>query len=229
MAQKSIWEHVPALKQLNEDIKTAIKEIHDEFGQHSLVVLDQNPSLERRLTIWSQAQILLVSTLKDGLCLPPLEFASVKKSMGTFQSSGMVLSEFSGSSSSFNGFHEFNPFDQQDFCRALDTCLSLSSKKKEILMRKAYKYCCQFKFDNWVDHFLKELNDSYNPNNFEARYVYLGLSTLDCMTRKDQVSKQPNTKIPQDLKATKFYEEFISSTRSLILINHEALPCKQYG
>jgi len=132
------------MKQLQMDLKVLIKEIHDEFGQHSLVVSDQNPSLERRLTVWSQAQILLVSTLKDGLCLPPLEFATVKKLMGDLQNSSMILSEFSGCSSAFNGFHEFNPFNQQDFCKALDTCLNLSRKKKEILMRKAYKYCCQF-------------------------------------------------------------------------------------
>jgi hypothetical protein len=49
-------------------------------------------------------------------------------------------------------------------------------------MRKAYKYCSQFKFHNWVDHFLKEMKDSYNPNtHLEARYVYLGLSTVDCL------------------------------------------------
>jgi trehalose-6-phosphate synthase len=170
------------MKQLQADIKDVIKEIHAEFGQHSLVVSDQNPSLERRLVIWSQAQILLVSTLKDGLCLPPLEFATVKKLMEQFDNAGMILSEFCGSSSAFNGFHEFNPFDPQDFCRALDTCLSQSGKKKEILMQKAYKYCRQFKFHSWVDHFLKEMKDSYNPNkHLEARYVYLGLSTVDVM------------------------------------------------
>jgi len=102
--------------------------------------------------------------------------------MGDLHNSSMILSEFSGCSNAFNGFHEFNPFNQQDFCKALDTCLNLSRKKKEILMQKAYKYCCQFKFNGWVDHFLKELKDSYNPDNYlEARYVYLGLSTVDCM------------------------------------------------
>jgi trehalose-6-phosphate synthase len=99
------------MQQLDIEIKALIKEIQEEFGYHSLVVLDQNPSLERRLTIWSQAQILLVSTLKDGLCLPPLEFATVKKLTGEFENSGMILSEFSGCSSAFSGFHEFNPHD----------------------------------------------------------------------------------------------------------------------
>ena len=218
------------MKQLQMDLKVLIKEIHDEFGLHSLVVSDQNPSLERRLTVWSQAQILLVSTLKDGLCLPPLEFATVKKLMGDLHNSSMILSEFSGCSSAFNGFHEFNPFNQQDFCKALDTCLNLSRKKKEILMSKAYKYCCQFKFNGWVDHFLKELKDSYNPSkHLEARYVYLGLSTVDCLKANQQVSKSPHTKLPQLLNLTNFNTDFLHSNRSLIIINHEALPCKQYG
>ena len=42
------------MKELEMDIKNLIKEIHDEFGQHSLVVMDSNPSLEKRLAIWSQ-------------------------------------------------------------------------------------------------------------------------------------------------------------------------------
>ena len=127
------------MKELQADIKQVIKEIHYEFGQHSLVMMETNPSLEKRLAIWSQTQILLVSTLKDGLCLPPLEFATVKKLNGEYETSGMILSEFSGCSSAFNGFHSYNPFDSHAFGKALDTCLSQSSKKKSAMMRKAYK------------------------------------------------------------------------------------------
>jgi trehalose-6-phosphate synthase len=78
---------------------------------------------------------LLVSTLKDGLCLPPLEFVTVKSLQGDFENSGMILSEFSGSSNAFSGFHSFNPFDQQEFCKALDTCLNMTGENKSQMMR----------------------------------------------------------------------------------------------
>jgi hypothetical protein len=51
--QQSIVESITLMKQLQMDLTVLIKEIHAEFGPHSLVVSDQNPSLERRLTVWS--------------------------------------------------------------------------------------------------------------------------------------------------------------------------------
>jgi hypothetical protein len=96
-------------------------------------------------------------------------------------------------------------------------------------MQKAYKYCRQFKFHSWVDHFLNEMKDSYNPKkHLEARYVYLGLSTVDVMMANQQVSKNLSLKLPQLLNLTNFNQDFLHSTRSLIIVNHEALPYKQF-
>lgn len=74
------------------------------------------------------------------------------------------------------------------------------------------------------------MKDSYNPSkHIEARYVYLGLSTVDVMKANQQVSKSPSAKLPQLLNLTNFNQDFLHSTRSLIIVNHEALPCKQFG
>lgn len=83
-------------------------------------MMDSNPPLPVRLAIWSLTQILLVSTLKDGLCLPPLEFVTVKHHLRDFENSGMVLSEFAGCSDAFSGFHSFNAFVLQDLMNTLD-------------------------------------------------------------------------------------------------------------
>jgi trehalose-6-phosphate synthase len=171
-------DEIQTLKQLQDEIVKITKEIHQEFGAHCLILMEENPTLAKRLAIWSQTQILLVSTLKDGLCLPPLEFTTVKKLMRDFENSGMVLSEFSGSSQSFSGFHSFNSFVLQDLMQALDTSLSTPPEKKAEMMKLAYKYSSARSFKSWVENFLKDLKQAYSPEQTaQSRFVYLGLST----------------------------------------------------
>lgn len=142
---------------MTDEVKKIAAEIHNEFGSHCLILQEGNPPLAKRLAIWSQTQILLVSTLKDGLCLPPLEYVTVKKIMKAFSDSSMILSEFSGCSHAFSGFHSFNAFDLNEFTTSLDTCLSSSSQKKEEMMKRAYKFCSHRTFYSWVENFLKDL------------------------------------------------------------------------
>ena len=40
-----------------------------EFGENSLKFEESNPPLEKRLAFWSNADIILCSSLKDGLCI----------------------------------------------------------------------------------------------------------------------------------------------------------------
>ena len=35
--------------------------------------------MECRMALWTVTNILLITTLRDGQCLPPLEFITVKK------------------------------------------------------------------------------------------------------------------------------------------------------
>jgi trehalose-6-phosphate synthase len=67
------------------------------------------------LALWTISNILLVSNLKDGLCLPPLEFTIIKKFTNKFDDSLMLISEFSGANRAFTGFLEFNPFNVRTF------------------------------------------------------------------------------------------------------------------
>lgn len=113
--------------------------------------------MAKRLAVWSQSQILLIATLKDGLCLPPLEFVTVKKILNDFHNSSMILSEYSGCSNAFSGFHNFNSFNLLDICQSLDAALSTTSEKKAEMMAKAYNYSSRRTFKKWVDSFLKDL------------------------------------------------------------------------
>jgi trehalose-6-phosphate synthase len=106
---------VPILKELFDEVNKITKQIHADFGSECLLVMHDDLPLSKRLAIWSQCNILLSSTLKDGLSLPPLEYVTVKSIMGDFKNSQMMLSEYGGCTYSFSGFYSFNSFDLSDF------------------------------------------------------------------------------------------------------------------
>jgi trehalose-6-phosphate synthase len=37
--------------------------------------------MEQRIALWAMTNVLLITTLRDGQCLPPLEFITVKKEL----------------------------------------------------------------------------------------------------------------------------------------------------
>ena len=76
-----------------------------------------------RLALWSKANVLFVSTLKDGLYLTCFEYIMVKNLLNDFENSAMILSEFTGSNSQFAGFYSFNPFWLKSTVLALEKCL----------------------------------------------------------------------------------------------------------
>jgi len=54
---------------IRKEILSIRDEIHKEFGTHCLKLDESNPSLEKRLALWSQTDILLCGSLKEGLCI----------------------------------------------------------------------------------------------------------------------------------------------------------------
>jgi hypothetical protein len=135
----------------------------------------------------------------------------------------MVISEYAGCSNAFSGFHNFNTFDLLDICKALDTALSTPHDKKAEMMAKAYKYSSNRSFKKWVESFLYHMKQMYNPTStVAARYIYLGLRTDSSFLTTHKVIATP-----LDIEACA--AKFGKCHRCLILIDHEALPRKQFG
>jgi len=56
-------------KNIRQEILAIKDSIHREFGHNCLKFEESNPSLEKRLALWSQTDIILCSSLKEGLCI----------------------------------------------------------------------------------------------------------------------------------------------------------------
>jgi hypothetical protein len=54
---------------MREKIWTIVNEIHASFGKGCLIYQESNPTLEKRLSLWSESNIIACGSLKDGLCI----------------------------------------------------------------------------------------------------------------------------------------------------------------
>ncbi len=67
--------------QTRSEIQALVKEIEDEFGKSAIHYQEQDLLMEQRIALWAVTNVLLITTLRDGQCLPPLEFITVKKEL----------------------------------------------------------------------------------------------------------------------------------------------------
>ena len=112
-------------------------EIHREFGTQCLLLQESNPPLEKRLALWSSADIILCSSLKDGLCIPVLEYVKCRMMQGKLRTSTMICSEFAGCNEAMRGVLTYNPFSATAFLETMDKALSLTADEKEENMKLA--------------------------------------------------------------------------------------------
>ena len=148
-------------------------EIHAEFGPECLIFEESNPSLEKRLSLWSHSDIILCSSLKDGLCIQVLEYVVCRRIQNKFKDSIMICSEFAGCNEAMRGVIKYNPFSLTGFVEALDHGLSLQESEREENMKLAYNYIERNSVSKWTEEFLKDLKLAYNP--VQSNY-YLGLN-----------------------------------------------------
>ena len=125
--------------------------------------LEQDLDTEQRIAVQSVANILLITTLRDGQCLPPLEFITVKKLLGTTSKAAVILSEFSGCNRALGGVLKINPFNVDEIAKALDIAINMSHQEKEQRMKIAANYIGKNSTYKWAEAFLKDLKRSHQP------------------------------------------------------------------
>ena len=118
LARKNIKEKVLFLQILvshglnNESIRVKQEiykiqsEINQEANETALEVVEQDLTNEERYAYMRISFGLIISSIKDGLCLQPFEYLIIKKDMPQ----GIILSEFTGVSTALNSPRKVNPF-----------------------------------------------------------------------------------------------------------------------
>lgn len=158
---------------MREKIWKIVNEIHSSFGKNCLIYQESNPPLEKRLSLWTETDIIACGSLKDGLCIQILEYVVCRKMANKFSESAMICSEFAGCNEAMRGVLKYNPFSLTGFEEMLDRALSMSPETKSQNMNAAYGYISLSSMKKWTDGFIKDLKTAHTPN---ASTYYLGLA-----------------------------------------------------
>ena len=161
------------ITKMREKILTIVGEIHASFGKNCLIYQEENPSLEKRLSLWTESNIIACGSLKDGLCIQILEYVVCRKMANKFSESAMICSEFAGCNEAMRGVLKYNPFSLFAFEEMLDRALSMSTEQKAANMTAAYNYISLSSMKKWTEGFIKDLKIAHTPNR--GTY-YLGLA-----------------------------------------------------
>lgn len=142
-----------------------------------VVILNKDIHFEQYLALQSEADVFIVSSMREGLNLTCHEFIIASKD----KKSPLVLSEFTGSSPLLdcdgNGAILINPWDQVGFCEAIKSALTMEGKEKELRWKNCYDKVTKHDSLSWIKTCLQSVNRAWkldkekslaNKNPFNA-------------------------------------------------------------
>lgn len=174
-----------ANSEFNREVNKLICEIKEQWPG-SLHVVRKNLDRDERLTLWSMTKYLLITTLRDGQCIPPLEFIAVKKWQMMFRLSAIIISEFSGNSKALGGVIKINPSNTEEITKAMDTVIQMSEPEKSQRLQIAYNYIEKHSTLKWAAAFLKELkrnSDRQSGYSEESNLFFTGVGLMATLNK----------------------------------------------
>ena len=121
------------LMEAMSDIVTHIDSVHSSLTHQPLVFLRQEITFAQYLALLSAADVLLVTSLREGMNLTAHEFIACQDGNHSAKKHGpLVLSEFTGASSIFEGNDlSVNPWHYQQVALAIKTALEMQPNERE--------------------------------------------------------------------------------------------------
>ena len=99
------------INKTKNEIEKIANDIIAEFGPECLILKYQTLCQDERCALFLKANVLIITSMRDGVSLLPFEFISMKKKQGSFHKSSIIMSEFSGVAKSMSGVNLINPYD----------------------------------------------------------------------------------------------------------------------
>jgi len=147
-------EDIPNYKELRREVELLVSQINGEFTEAGWVPIHyMHRSLTRRqlLTYYRAADILLVTSLKDGMNLVAKEFCAAQVE----ECGVVVLSEFTGAAAELqHGAIVINPYDLTAIAEAIHRACVMPVEEKRSRMRLLRDIVRTYNVQSWADAFL---------------------------------------------------------------------------
>ena len=112
-------------------------------------------TIHERLALWLVADVFLLTPIREGLNLMPLEYVYVRRDQPN--AGAVVVSEFSTCSALLNGSIKVNPFAPLKLADALEKALMLSGRDKELRRQRDLPFISSHPSALWTQQIVNDL------------------------------------------------------------------------
>jgi len=174
------------------DVRKMVDMLNTKFGQGGKgIVIDYEEvrgslSLPERLSLWLASDVFLLSAIREGLNLMPLEYIYARREL---ESAGVVVaSEFSTVSSSLSGSIKINPFNALSVADALDKAVNMTPKECNQRRTRDISFVSTHPSSLWTKQILSDLRLSSSPSSSSSS----SSSSASASSSSSSSAAQPN-------------------------------------
>ena len=141
--------------ELNEMVAQLNRKHNAESGNIIDYEETNSLSLKERLALWLSADVFLLTSIREGLNLMPLEFILARNNLP--YAGVVVASEFSNCSSLLSGSLKVNPFYSQHVADTLDKAITMDAKECAHRRQRDIDYVTSRPSSLWTKQILQDL------------------------------------------------------------------------
>ncbi|GMF57499.1 unnamed protein product [Phytophthora fragariaefolia] len=175
-------------------------------------------SIEERLALWLASDILMVTSIREGLNLKPLEFVFAKGVNPSSRPGVVILSEFSACCCVLNGAVRVNPWNITGLVNSLDHALTMSDEERLGRRARDLPYITNQPAANWTKQVLSVLHEA--TDNAEGDEEYTNMEYMDMEIGRSHVMRVGDRSDFKQLNINKVMEAYMQSKRRVFLLDY---------
>jgi trehalose 6-phosphate synthase len=159
-------ERVEQYRLLRDEVEVTVGRIngdHAELGSPPIHYLHQTYPAEEMAALYLAADVMLVTSLRDGMNLVAKEYVACRDD----ETGALVLSEFTGAADELNGAFLVNPHDIEGMKDAIMAAATVSRAEARRRMRAMRRRVREFDVNRWAASFLDALKRAADARTSE--------------------------------------------------------------
>lgn len=175
-------------------------------------------TIEERVALWLASDILMVTSIREGLNLKPLEFVFAKGVKPTSRPGVVILSEFSACCCVLNGAVRVNPWNITGLVNSLDQALTMSDEERVGRRARDLPYITSQPAANWTKQVLSVLHEV--TDNPEGGEEYTNMEYTDMEIGRSHVLRVGDRSDFKQLNIDKVMTAYMQSKRRVFLLDY---------
>ncbi|ROR73255.1 alpha,alpha-trehalose-phosphate synthase (UDP-forming) [Bogoriella caseilytica] len=146
-------ERVEQYRQLRDEVEVTVGRINGDYGtlgRAAVHYMHHSYPMEEMAALYSAADVMLVTSLRDGMNLVAKEYVAARSDLG----GALVLSEFTGAADELTQALMINPHDINGTKAKIMQAVTMSTQEKRRRMRSLRRRVLTHDVQRWADDFL---------------------------------------------------------------------------